>query len=161
MRCKDVVTLIEEMRADALPQSIHEHVLSCPACAETFRNLRLLRAGFHALAEEQAPEASLRFATRVMRRLDDALDSGWGAAGFIEKAGRRFVLATSLLATLMLLAVVLPATGPVREPSNDEPYLAQPETSTQSYNFLLADSSADSHGAIPVSLTNGSGEKQK
>lgn len=160
MRCKDVVTTLEEMGTNAPPQSITEHLSGCPACADNFKDLRLLRAGFRTLAEDRAPDASFGFASRVMRRLDDMVDSGRGAAEFLERAGRRFVLATLLLAMSMLLALVLPSSGPVRGPSNDEAYLSPPEARGQSYSFLLTEGSADSPDGMPVSLTNGSAQKQ-
>ena len=70
MRCDEVRESVEELRGDALPAPIREHVVSCAACAAYAREWQLVGAGLRALAREPVPEASLGFAARVVRRLE-------------------------------------------------------------------------------------------
>jgi hypothetical protein len=161
MRCKEVVTILDASPGDRLPEPIVAHLSACPACAETWKDLRLLRAGFYMLAKDEAPESSIGFGARVVRRLDDALDSGGAAAEFIERIGRRFVLASLLLAMSVLLGLVLPASGPFRGPAADEPYLAQTDARTRADASPLGVEFVDTQDAAPINSTTGGEQKQK
>jgi len=59
------------------------------------------------------PEASVGFAARLLRRLQEWEETG-GRSEFFETVGRRFVYATLALTLVLLLSLVLPAYGPVR-----------------------------------------------
>jgi len=65
------------------------------------------------MAEEAVPEASVGFAARLLRRLQEWEETG-GRSEFFETVGRRFVYATLALTLVLLLSLVLPAYGPVR-----------------------------------------------
>jgi len=113
MECKEIRDLIAERWNEDLSAETREHLAGCAGCAAYWRNARFLLAGFHALAEETPPEASLGFASRLVRRLEE-----WDASGarseFFETVGRRFVYATLALTLALLLSLALPSTGPLR-----------------------------------------------
>ena len=156
MRCEDFIAMLDEVRADQLSGPVREHLAACSSCAQAWNDWRMLGAGFRAIADDAPPSARLGFASRVVRRLDGAVDSSRAAAEFIERVGRRFVLATLILAMSLVLALALPSTGPVRGPALDEPYLTQSEPSTRPDAALLGDESSDS---TPVDSTNGGSQK--
>ncbi len=92
---------------------LSRHLAECPACAQEYRDLRVVRAGFRLMKRQEAPEPSIGFAERLVRQLGE-LSKAPSVAEFFERAGRRFVYATLVLTFLALLAIALPATGPVR-----------------------------------------------
>lgn len=162
MRCKDVRSILEAAPEGVMSAPIQEHLSACAGCQELCRDLWLVRAGFRALAEDTPPEPSLGFSTRVIRRLGAAaVDSGGATAEFIERIGRRFVLAGLLLTMTLLLAFALPSSGPLRGPAPDEPYLTQSETNAPGEVSYLADEFGDTREATPVNLSNGSNQTQK
>jgi hypothetical protein len=141
MRCDDIRQLLEDCREAAVPELLRSHLAACKECAEWWRDWLDLGASFKALAAEPVPEPSLGFAARVQRRLEEDALPGWGA-DFFERAGRRAVWATLLVALTVLLALVLPSTGPVRGPGEFESLLAQPSmASVSSDPFVDLDSS--------------------
>ena len=89
------------------------HLAQCAECRHYHVDLRLVRSGLRQLRLDEAPEPSLGFAERVVRQLGD-LSKAPSVADFFERVGRRFVYATLALTFLALLAMALPATGPVR-----------------------------------------------
>ena len=113
MDCKDVREFVSDLEADKLSPELLDHVTTCSGCKEYLDNARLVKAGFRALAAETVPEASLGFASRMVRRLEE-----WGGkpsrSEFFETVGQRFVYAASALVLALLLALVLPPSGPVR-----------------------------------------------
>ena len=125
MRCDQVLEILLEAGGESAA-SVQEHVRGCAACEATARDWRALRLGFVAMAAESVPEPSAGFARRLIRRLGE-VEPWRGGEAFFELVGRRFVYAALLLAATLLLALVLPATGPVRAPTSSEIYLAQPE----------------------------------
>lgn len=161
MRCKDVKAILEGAPEGALSAPLQEHLSVCPDCREARKDLWLLRAGFRALAQELPPEASIGFSARVIRRLGRAVESGGATAEFIERIGRRFVLAGLLLTMSLLLAFALPSLGPLRGPSPDEPYLTPSEANAPGEVTYLADEFGDTHDATPVNSSKGSDQTQK
>jgi len=113
MDCKETRDLVIELWGSELPAEAREHLSKCAGCEVFWRDARLVQAGFGALAQEAAPEASLGFASRLVRRLQE-----WEAIGarseFLETVGRRFVYATLALTLAVLLSLALPTSGPVR-----------------------------------------------
>ncbi|HEV2351205.1 MAG TPA: hypothetical protein VG028_15310 [Terriglobia bacterium] len=161
MRCKDVKAILEVTPEGLLPAPIQEHLSACADCREVRRDQGLVRAGFRFLAQEPPPQASFGFSARVIRRLGSAVDSGGATAEFIERIGRRFVLAGLLLTMTLLLAFALPSSGPLRGPAPDEPYITQNEANAPGEVTYLADEFGDTHDAIPVGLSKGSGQTKK
>jgi hypothetical protein len=114
MDCKAVRDLVSDLWGDELSREARQHVAQCEGCEAFLRDANLVRAGFRALAEEPLPEASLGFASRLIRRLQE-WRRGQGARGvFLETVGRRFVYATLALTLALLLSLALPTSGPVR-----------------------------------------------
>ena len=150
MRCKDVDTILYEAEGETLAESVQEHLSGCPHCRDTWKELRLVRAGFSVLAQDPVPEAMLGFSARVARRLESAGDARRTAAEFIERVGRRFVLASLLLTMSFLLVFALPSSGPLRGPSKDDPYITQPEQSVSTEATVLGDDYPDTRNASPA-----------
>jgi anti-sigma factor RsiW len=113
MRCDDIRERVDEVWEVEERAEVRQHLTQCPACAEYYRDLRLVRSGFRLLKREEAPEPSLGFAERLVRQLGE-LRKAPSLADFCELVGRRFVYASLVLTFLALLAVALPPTGPVR-----------------------------------------------
>jgi hypothetical protein len=138
MRCDDVRMILGEAKAEELSGAVRQHLDGCRECSAWWREWHLVSAGFQALAEEQVPEPSLGFATRVIRRLEKGAETGWGVGDFFERAGRRVVWATLVVTLSALLALVLPSSGPVRGPSEPDYLLAaQPEVATMRSEPIL------------------------
>ena len=159
MRCKDVETILYEIDNKSLPESLREHLTTCPHCVDTWKELRLLRSGFDVMAQDPVPEAMLGFSARVVRRLESAVDANRSAAEFIERVGRRFVLASLLLTMSLLLALALPSSGPLRGPDKDDPYITQPDQSVSTEATVLGDDYPDARTMSPANSTSGSEQK--
>ncbi len=125
MRCEDVREKIDTLWGEEIPGDVREHLAGCRDCEGYARDARLIRSGFRLLAEDSAPEATLGFATRLLRQLQ-APSPEEVAAAFLERVGKRFVYAAGLLTLGLLLALALPASGPVRGPLPDT-LMTQPE----------------------------------
>jgi len=113
MDCKELRDMVSEQWGGELPAGAGEHLSKCAGCEAFWRDARLVQAGFRALAEEAAPEASLGFASRLVRRLREWEEKG-ARSEFFETVGRRFVYATLALTLALLLSLALPTSGPVR-----------------------------------------------
>jgi len=113
MRCEDVRERLEELWEGELPAEVRAHLAACPDCAESRREVRLIRAGFGLLAQDAAPEPSLGFAARLVRRLGERAEQRLREDSFAY-VGRRFVYATLVLAMLLVAALLVPSTGPIR-----------------------------------------------
>ena len=113
MLCDDVRNRLDMLWEAGQPADVDQHLAECSTCSGYYRDLRLLRSGFHLLQREQAPEPSLGFAERLVRQLG-SMSKAPSVAEFFERVGRRFVYATFVLTLLALLALALPSSGPVR-----------------------------------------------
>jgi hypothetical protein len=114
------------------------------------RDARLAQAGFRALAEEAAPEASLGFASRLIRRLQEWEEKG-ARSEFFETVGRRFVYATLALTLALLLSLVLPTSGPVRGVAGAD-FLGLQTNSQSSQPDVVGGDLSDSRDLIPGRL---------
>jgi anti-sigma factor RsiW len=137
---------------EEIPAAVREHLAGCPACGALAREYGLLRAGFRALAAEPGPEPSWGFAVRVLRRLEESPEEE--GAEFLERAGRRVVYATCILALTLLLALVLPSSGPVRGPTTTDLYLAQSEELTAMSSPIFLGELPNGNGGTPVAPEN-------
>jgi hypothetical protein len=113
MRCDHIRDRLDDLWEGEATAEIRQHLKQCATCAGYYRDLRLVRSGFRLLKREEAPEPSLGFAQRLVRRLGE-MSKAPSVADFFERVGRRFVYATLVLTCLAVLAVALPPTGPVR-----------------------------------------------
>jgi len=125
MRCKLVREVIESVALEEPTGGVREHLLKCAECAAYARRWGHVRTGFQALSEEAAPGATIGFTARLMRRLDEA-GAPNPAEAFLEQVGRRFVYATLLVTFVLLLALALPPSGPLRGPTVSELLSAEP-----------------------------------
>jgi hypothetical protein len=76
---------------------------------------------------------------------------------FLEQVGKRFVYATLALTLTLLLALMLPSSGPLREPEAVDLYLVQPEAVSARANLALGEEFPSLQDAMPLSFTNGGG----
>lgn len=130
MRCEDFRERLDEWWEGEPTADARRHLAQCPECAVRYRDLRLVRAGLHLWKQEAVPLPTLGFADRLVRQVGE-LAQAPGLADFFERAGKRFVYAALVLTFLAILAMALPATGPVRglsvadiQPSAQESLLA-------------------------------------
>ena len=146
MECKEIRDLVAERWGEELPAEAREHVSKCAGCEVYWRNARFLHTGFRALAEETPPEASIGFASRLVRRLQE-----WEATGarseFFETVGRRFVYATLALTLALLLSLALPTTGPVRNVAGAD-FLGLQSRSQTSQPDVVGGELGDTHDLI-------------
>ncbi len=161
MRCEEVQAILEEASAGEPSESLHAHLSTCSKCGAWARDWGLMRAGFRALASERVPEATLGFAARVVRRLEEAADSGGAAAEFLERVGRQVVCATLLLALTALLALLVPSTGPLRGQAAADLYLSQPDVLAAENDPVGADPVPELRGPSPSKSTPGGEKGQK
>jgi hypothetical protein len=138
MRCEDAHAMLIEGEGGEQSAALRAHVAMCAACQAYARDMEGLRAGFRALAAQAAPEPSWGFAARLVRRLDELEEKSRGA-DFLEQVGRRVVYAAGLLTLLLLLALVLPASSPLRGPTTSELYWAQADTAVLTNYSILPD----------------------
>ncbi|MGH9445382.1 MAG: hypothetical protein ACRD3O_06625 [Terriglobia bacterium] len=127
MRCKDVREMLVETRRENLPSGVREHLDHCSDCQSDAVGQLWLAGGMMFLAQESVPEPSIGFSTRVLRRIEDEREE---SAKFLERAGRRVVYATLVLVFFLLLAMIVPSSGPVRRNSNLRTYSPPQETAT-------------------------------
>jgi len=150
MNCQAMRELVSDLGAGELSAEAREHVGQCAACRRLLGDARLMQAGFRALAEEAAPEASLGFASRVIRRLRE-----WQTQGerqeFFETVGRRFVYATLALTLALLLSLALPSSGPVRGVAGAD-FLGLQAESQSSQPDVIGGELGDSHDWVPERL---------
>jgi anti-sigma factor RsiW len=126
VRCEQFHEILEEGRPP-YPSAFEDHLRRCPTCAADERDWRSIRSGLFELAQEAAPEPSLGFVTRLIRQLEEGCVPLRLVEEFFETAGRRVIYSTLLLATVLLLAIALPATGPLRSRHSTEVSWPQPE----------------------------------
>jgi len=115
------------LEAEIKPAAMQEHLRTCGSCAAYVKQWEELRAGLRRVAEQPPPEPSLGFAQRVVRKAQEPSFAGALADLSLVRAGRRFVYAALTAALLLVLGMLVPASGPVRSPSADIE-AAQPET---------------------------------
>jgi len=129
MQCEDVRDRLEELWDGELPAEMRAHLAACPACAESWREVRLVRAGFRLLAQDAPPQPSLGFAARLVRRLVERAEESMREESFAY-VGRRFVYATLVLAMILFVALLVPPTGPIRGQETADLLVAEQEEVT-------------------------------
>jgi len=150
MDCKQIRDRVSELWGSDLPTEAREHVSKCAACEVFLRDARLAQAGFRALAEEAVPEASLGFASRLIRRLHEWEETG-ARSEFFETVGRRFVYATLALTLALLLSLALPTTGPIRGVAGADLLGFQSNTQSSQPDVIGGDI-GESHDLVPGRL---------
>lgn len=130
MRCEAVRELFEEAGEGNLSVPARRHFESCAGCQSYVREWRRLVAGMQFLANDPPPEPSIGFSARLLRRLREGNVADFSRPEFFESVGRRVVFATLVLVFTLLLAMVLPSSGPVRHKPNVDAYWPQPEAAS-------------------------------
>ena len=126
MRCGHVRKAVLE--GDEISSAgIREHLRGCSECAAYLQQWERVRGGLKLLVAEQPPDPSCGFAQRVTRNLQDPSLAGRVLDLSLMRAGRRFVYAALTAVLLLVLGVLVPASGPVRSPAATIE-AAQPET---------------------------------
>ena len=128
MRCDEVRRTIEETWGEEQSKVVLDHLAQCADCRSLAQRADRLALGFRVMAAEATPEPSWGFASRVVRRAEEVQRSETAVEEFFLRVGRRVVYATCVLAVTLLLALVLPASGPFRGPATGELYFAQVES---------------------------------
>jgi hypothetical protein len=151
MRCKEARPLLEDLAGDQLPASAREHLWSCADCQAYQRDWGSVRTGFRALSREPVPNASAGFLTRLARRLAEPSLSGRVAAQFWELVGRRVILVGSLLALTVVMALMLPPSGPWRSPAGLDLSALQTEVAAEN-DPVVPDDIGSNPSAAPYFL---------
>jgi len=152
MDCNQVRNLVIDLGSGELSPEAREHMHRCAGCQGFLRDTRLMHAGLRALAEEAAPEASMGFTSRLLRRLV-AWEGRASQSDFFERVGRRFVYATLALTLALLLSLVLPNSGPVRGVAGSD-FLGLQNVSRSSQPDVIGGDIVDSHDSIPERLSD-------
>jgi len=147
MDCKELRDLVSEQWGGELPPAAREHLSQCAGCEVFWRDARLVEAGFRALAEEAVPEASVGFASRLVRGLQEWEEKG-ARSEFFETVGRRFVYATLALTLALLLSLALPTSGPVQGVAGAD-FLGLQSQNQVSQADVIGGDLGDSHDLIP------------
>ncbi len=130
MHCGRIQKLLEEKGEASLSPVDRQHLKVCPDCRLYAHDWSILTQGLKFISQEPIPEPSLGFSARLLRRLDEENARGLLHPEFYENAGRRVIFATLVLVFTLLLAMALPASGPVRHKPNVDTYWPQPEVLT-------------------------------
>jgi len=151
MRCDDIRKRLDNLWEGEETAEVRQHLTQCPSCARLHRDLSLVRAGLHLWKQEAAPEPSLGFAERLVRQLGEVTKVP-SVADFFERVGRRFVYATLVLTFLALLALALPASGPVRGLSVTDIQISSPEALLAYSDPMGETSLQESPDLVPVEV---------
>ncbi|MGH9772268.1 MAG: anti-sigma factor family protein [Candidatus Acidiferrales bacterium] len=135
MRCEEVRDKVWEAGEGDPGERIGRHIAACADCRSYARNAAKVRAGLRLLSQEEEPEPSWGFASRVLRRLAEVppgkeATRWFTSPEFLESAGRRVIMATLVLVFTLLLAMILPSSGPVRRQPASVAYWPQAETAS-------------------------------
>jgi anti-sigma factor RsiW len=155
MRCEEFRQTIEETRNREASAALREHLGQCAACAEYARDWRTVRAGLDLLSAEPAPEPRLGFAARVLKRLEESTRTLTSREELLERAGRRMVYATLFVVLALVLALVVPTSGPVRAHASAELFPMEPAVMVENNPILIDDSAANLLPAPSAPVENG------
>jgi hypothetical protein len=148
MRCDEMRRWLEDGESGQMPAPAREHLESCAACQADDRDWSLVRTGFRALSREPVPNASTGFAARLKRRLGEPALAGRAATQFWDLVGRRVILVGSLLTLTLVMALVLPPSGPLRSTQGLDLSLLQAEVAAEN-DPVLPDDFGSSQSAAP------------
>jgi len=149
MNCNDIRDRLDNLWESKEAPEVRQHLDGCGACTQYRRELLVLRAGLHLLKIEDAPQPSIGFADRLVRRLGE-IDAPQSLSEFFERIGRRFVYASLVAAFLAVLALAVPSTGPVRGLSSTDIQM-NPQEATLAYADPMGDPGTQEAGEfVPV-----------
>ena len=133
-----------------MPAPVREHLETCAACRADERDWSLVRTGFRVLSQEPVPDASTGFAARLTRRLAEPALAGRAATQFWDLVGRRVILVGSLLTLTLVMALVLPPSGPWRSTAGLDLSLLQAEVAAENDPVLPDDVGSSQSAATNV-----------
>jgi len=148
MRCNETKIWFEDGEGGQMPASVREHLRICPACQADEQDWRLVRTGFRVLSREPVPNASMGFVARLTRRLAEPPLAGRAAAQFWDLVGRRVILVGALLTLTIVMALMLPPSGPWRSPAGLDLSLLQAEVAAEN-DPVLPDDVGSNQSAAP------------
>ena len=146
MHCNKTRTWFGE--GSQMPASVREHLRTCPACQADEQDWRLIGAGFRVLSREPVPNASTGFVARLMRRLAEPSLAGRAATQFWDLIGRRVILVGTLLTLALVMALMLPPSGPWRSPVGLDLSLLQAEAAAEN-DPVLPDDVGSNQSVVP------------
>ena len=149
MRCNEMRRWFEDGDGGQMPASVREHLQTCAACQADERDWSLVRTGFRVLSQEPVPDASTGFAARLTQCLAEPALAGRAATQFWDLVGRRVILVGSLLTLTLVMALVLPPSGPWRSTAGLDLSLLQAEVTAENDPVL-----PDEVGSNPSPLPN-------
>jgi hypothetical protein len=148
MRCDETRSWFEDGEGGQMPASVREHLRTCPACRADEQDWRLVGAGFRVLSKEPAPNASTGFVARLKRRLAEPSLAGRASTQFWDLVGRRVILVGTLLTLTVVMALMLPPSGPWRSPTALDLSLLQAEVAAEN-DPVLPDDLGGSQSVAP------------
>ena len=157
MRCKEAQDILISGGTDA---RVSDHLQVCPVCKVFAHDWEDLQEGWHALAARPSPEPSWGFAQRVLRRLEELPARAGAEENFFERVGRRVVYAASFLALILLIALALPSSGPLRGPMPTEVIVAQSDRLNLA-GSVFTDDTADSPEVNPMPIDKNEGTNSR
>lgn len=157
MRCEEFRETIEETRSREASAALREHLGQCATCAEYVRDWQTVRAGLDLLLVEPAPEPMLGFGARVLRRLEESTSALASRDELLERAGKRMVYAASFVVLALVLALVLPTSGPVRAQASTELFPTEPAVVAEN-NPIFSDDSAANPPLVPSAPAEDAGK---
>lgn len=157
MRCETVRQTVEEGLART--PAVQVHIESCSGCKEYLGKWEMLQAGLVAMREDDPPEPSVGFTTRLMRRLENAPSEFQFGQQLIDQIGRRVVYATLMVALMLGLILALPSSGPLRSSGISQSVFVQTQMATLANEQIMGVDGVDAGDALDsTSAGNGSTE---
>lgn len=157
MRCDAVRQIVEEGMART--PAVQVHIESCSDCKEYLSKWEMLQAGLAAMREDEPPEPSIGFTSRLMRRLENAPSEFQFGQQLIEQIGRRVVYATLMVALMLGLILALPSSGPLRSSGISQSVFVQTQMATLANEQIMGVDGIDTGDAQDsTSAGNGSTE---
>jgi predicted anti-sigma-YlaC factor YlaD len=148
MRCNEARSWFEDGERAQMPASVREHLRTCPACQADGQDWRLVGTGFRMLSQEPVPTASTGFVARLARRLAETSLARRAATQYWDLVGRRVILVGTLLTLTVVMALMLPPSGPWRSPTALDLSLLQAEVTAEN-DPVLPDDPGSSQSSVP------------
>ncbi|HKT12082.1 MAG TPA: hypothetical protein VJW77_09695 [Terriglobia bacterium] len=154
MRCDAVRQIVEEGMART--PAVQVHIESCSDCKEYLSKWEMLHAGLAAMREDEPPEPSVGFTSRLMRRLENAPSEFQFGQQLIDQIGRRVVYATLMVALMLGLILALPPSGPLRSSGISQSVFVQTQMATLANEQIMGVDGIET-GDAPDSTSTGNG----
>lgn len=151
MRCETVRQTVEEGLART--PAVHVHIESCSGCKDYLRKWEMLRASLVAARDEQPPEPSIGFTTRLMRLLENAPPEFQLGQQLIDQVARRVVYATLMVALMLAMILALPSSGPFRSSGISQSVFVQSQVGTLGNEQVLGVDGMDTGDSQDSSAT--------